>query len=356
MFFNMKIIKNTNLRQSNFELLRIVSMFAILLSHILIHGFAGIENFSQSSNYIFHQFVNSFLMIHVNLFLLISGYFGIKFKWESLYNLLSKCFFYSVSIYVIWHLCNGTSLTIHDILGRASFIYKKNPWWFVYVYIQLFMVSPILNIVIRTINKTQYLKILSLLLFLNCVIGGLLKSDFNPNGFTLQHFILMYFIGGYIRKYNLFYKIKSKKLIGGYLCSSLSVFLLAILPIHTWSGYVNPFVILGSVLVFIVFKNFTFQSKIINWFSASAFSVYLLHDEDTIVRGLMAYIGNYTYLYTDVFLIYFPVLIIVAIVIFFIAVLIDKCCDYILAPFSFIGKWKPEKIISRKISVNEKKF
>lgn len=344
-------IKN-NLRQSNFELLRIVSMFAILLSHILIHGFAGIENFSQSNNYIWHQFINSFLMIHVNLFLLISGFFGIKFKWESLYKLLSKCFFYSVSIYVIWHLYNGTSITIHDFLGRASFIYKKNPWWFVYVYFQLFMISPILNIVIRVINKSQYIKILCLLLFLNCIIGGLLRSDINPNGFTLQHFILMYFIGGYIRKFDLFIKVKSKKLIVGYLCSSLLVFLLALLPIHLWIGYVNPFVILGSVIVFVVFKRFSFQSRIINWFSASAFSVYLLHDEDTVVRGLMSFIGNYIYLYTDVFILYFPFLIIVAIAIFLSAVIVDKCSDYFLAPFSFLGKSKFVKIILNKISVN----
>ena len=37
----------------------------------------------------------------VNVFLLISGYFGIKWKWKSFYNLIFQIFFYSFGIYLV---------------------------------------------------------------------------------------------------------------------------------------------------------------------------------------------------------------------------------------------------------------
>ena len=338
------------MRQSNFELLRIVSMFAILLSHILIHGFKEIDNFNQTDNYIWHQLINSFLMIHVNLFLLISGYWGIKLKWSSFYNLLKKCFFYSVLIYLVWALYNGNAISLHDILVRASFIYKKNPWWFVYVYIQLCALSPVLNIVINNISQKQYIKILCLLLFFNCIIGGLLKSDFNPNGFTVHHFILMYFIGGYLRRYDVFQSLSFKKLLVMYGITSLITFCIGQMSIRLWSGYVNPFVIMGAVFVFVVFKRIKVQSRMINRIAASAFSVYLIHDEDTIMRSLMSNIGNVIYSYTDCFFVYFPILIIIALAIFVMSVLLDKVSDWLLRPFTFIGTWKIDSWLSGKIN------
>ena len=337
-------------RQSNFELLRIVSMFAILLSHVLIHGFKEIDNFEQTDNYFFHQLVNSFLMIHVNLFLLISGYWGIRLKWSGFYNLFKKCFFYSAIIYLVWTISNQESVNLHDFLGRASFIYKKNPWWFVYVYIQLYALSPVLNVVINNVSQKQYIKILCLLLFVNCIIGGLLKSDFNPNGFTVHHFILMYFVGGYLRRYDIFQSFSSKRLLILYVITSLIIFGIGLMPYRLWAGYVNPFVILGAVLVFLVFKRIKIRSRVINWIAASAFSVYLIHDEDTIMRGLMPNIGNVVYSYTNSFFVYFPILIIIALIIFVMAVLIDKLSDYLLKPISFVGRWKIDTWIVKRIN------
>lgn len=60
-------------RNSNFELLRIVSMFMIVIWHFIIHS--GIYYNTSGYSHILIQFVCALLMIHVNSFVLLSGYF-----------------------------------------------------------------------------------------------------------------------------------------------------------------------------------------------------------------------------------------------------------------------------------------
>lgn len=42
-------------------------------------------------------------------------------------------------------------------------------------------------------------------------------------------------------------------------------------------SYINPIILAASFALFFVFKNIHLDSKIINWISASAFSVYIIH-------------------------------------------------------------------------------
>ena len=85
----------TRKRESNMELLRIVSMLLIITFHCALKsGFAFEDHFS----------VNKFMVktlwmfgeLGVNLFLLISGYFMVqgKFKWRKLILLLAEVSFY----------------------------------------------------------------------------------------------------------------------------------------------------------------------------------------------------------------------------------------------------------------------
>lgn len=61
-------------RKSNFELLRIVSMFMIILTHILTHG-QVIDNTNNGILSIFFDFLFCIVIVHVNSFVLLTGYF-----------------------------------------------------------------------------------------------------------------------------------------------------------------------------------------------------------------------------------------------------------------------------------------
>ena len=307
-------------------------MFSILLSHILHHGFEGVD-FESSPNFAIHRFIEQFLYVHVNLFLLITGYFGIKMRWSSLSSFLLRCLFYSVVIYLLHSICVH-DFSFHDLLGRASFVYSKHPWWFVYIYIQLYLLSPILNVVTKSVTNLQFAQIILLLLFINCFIGATLKSDFNSNGFTVHHFILMYFIGGYIRRNEeTFFRIKTLSFISVYIITSAVAYILSNFSCRFgWYGYVNPLVIVGAVCVFSVFGKLKIKSKMINYIASSSFAVYLLHDEDTFVRGRMIEIGDYLLNLSDKFCIYIFPLLLIAVLIFFLCIVIDKLVDFILHP------------------------
>lgn len=77
-------------RKSNFELMRIIAMLMIVLWHVIIYGnILGIYYNSFMSS--LFSFLKFFLVIHVNLFMLLTGYFQIstKFKFSKIIKIIS---------------------------------------------------------------------------------------------------------------------------------------------------------------------------------------------------------------------------------------------------------------------------
>ena len=71
-----------NKRKSNLELLRILSILMIITIHYFLYmmncDFNNLNNFSQTNNFYLVRILESFCIIGVNLFALITGYFMIK--------------------------------------------------------------------------------------------------------------------------------------------------------------------------------------------------------------------------------------------------------------------------------------
>lgn len=211
------------IRQSNFELLRIVCMYNILLYHLLFHGCNGLQLNPCVSKV--SVVIEAFLSFHVNAFLLISGYFGIRFHFKSLLKFILPCAFYSVLIYLLfeWSGDHLNSINIKGLLKRFAFICRDSPWWFVEKYFYLFLTAPIFNIALKYSKKRELQIILVLLLLVNIGIGGVMHSDFNRNGFCYNHFVLMYMLGGYIARFGI--EFKSSRLILGYIFTSILIVL-----------------------------------------------------------------------------------------------------------------------------------
>ena len=77
-------------RQSNFELLRILCMFGVLTSHSLMAMYD-----LQTANFSFANEMRVFVMhascLAVNCFVMISGYFQIRQSWRGFIDLLAPC-------------------------------------------------------------------------------------------------------------------------------------------------------------------------------------------------------------------------------------------------------------------------
>ena len=76
--------KNTpSIRESNMELLRVLCMLFIVCGHITL---AHKSDLMGDSSYYINYFFRSFAVVAVNVYVLISGYYGIKEAWGNKYN------------------------------------------------------------------------------------------------------------------------------------------------------------------------------------------------------------------------------------------------------------------------------
>ena len=89
-------------RKSNMELLRIISMFMILLLHANFYTFKaptdiGVQSFLRIAT-------QSATIIGVNLFVLITGYFGTSFKLTKIFGLIFQVLFAVVPVTIILYI------------------------------------------------------------------------------------------------------------------------------------------------------------------------------------------------------------------------------------------------------------
>lgn len=101
-------------RLPNFEILRVLAMFLIIVGHFFVHGLRGEGNGVMLSydgksvldtvSFGIAQSLWVFSSISVNLYVLISGYFLVqsKAKWGKIPSIWMQTAFYSVCIYLVF--------------------------------------------------------------------------------------------------------------------------------------------------------------------------------------------------------------------------------------------------------------
>ena len=164
-----KISKNKFSRNSNLELLRIISMILIVSHHYSVHGFT-INDMDFSRNKYIVDFLSLGGKLGVNCFILISGYFSIKSKFtiKKLLKLEGQVLFYSISFLMLFL----TVLTPKESIGIKLILKNLLPviyncYWFATTYIILMILSPYINILILNMKKTIHAKLIYILMRIN---------------------------------------------------------------------------------------------------------------------------------------------------------------------------------------------
>lgn len=154
-------------RQANFELLRILCMYMIVVGHCLFHGRVTAKLGYGTVNYFLSYFIQSFSVVHVNCFVMLAGYFAIdrEFKSRRILRFWRQVVFYSVVICLICGLCTGVSgLDIR----MAVFPVSSQNYWFASVYMGLALLMPFAGMLAMKLTKRQYRYLLGMLaLFLS---------------------------------------------------------------------------------------------------------------------------------------------------------------------------------------------
>lgn len=298
-------------RKSNFELLRIVSIFFIVLYHTIIHGHV-IENSTNPGLTMISNLLLFICIVHVNSYVLISGYFQSKStcKQSKVWSLINADWFYRVIIVIILTSIGAISLSKVEFLKQIFIIDITDSYWFVKFYIAIYLLSPFLNKLIEGLNKKEYNKLLIILTVLLSIIPYLTgEQGFSNNGFTIQHFIYLYLIGGYLRKFPIgelaIFRKYSKQvvcLIIFFICAILNYIIYRLSQslnnvnsliseitnnlILMSRAYSNPIVIVQTIAFVLFFETLNIRSKIINNLATLTLGIYLVHD-NPLMRGVL---------------------------------------------------------------------
>ena len=262
---------NTKVRNSNIELLRIIAMMFIVIWHISVHA--------QKGELDSHNYIIAFCTTGVNLFILISGYFGIKLTWQNLLTLISTVLFYSLITNACKWLITETPPSIDDMKELLVPI-KESRWWFINCYFNLMLLSPIINIALNKATDRQFKYIVGVLLFISCISGFCFKNSINLNGYNTFHFITIYVLGNAIKKFHLPSRLSTKQFSCTYILSTLCIFALSFFASRI-SNYNNPLIVISALSLFFFFSKLDFKSKSVNYIATFMLPVYLLQDSST---------------------------------------------------------------------------
>lgn len=281
-------------RKSNFELLRIVAMLMIIAHHFSVHGDFKFQTDVITINRLWIQFIWIGGKIGVDIFVLISGYFLINelgIKTNKVLKLWIQIFTYSVLIYIIFVLTGIEPFGIKNFI-KSLFPITYSQWWFASTYFVLYLIFPFVNILLKTLDKGIYLKMLVLLTICWSIIPTFLASNFQSN--DLLFFLYLYSISAYVRLYGDNMKITGKVYLLFAIILTILTFFSAV--VFDYLGLKFPVfvehatffydmqrlpIVLISLFMFLGFKKMDIgYNKIINLISSATFGVYLIHDNN----------------------------------------------------------------------------
>lgn len=269
-------------RMSQFELLKIILILQVLTLHYLRRALEGNLVLSDNVNYYLVRIIESFCIVAVNTFILITGYFTYerkKIKINKVFNLFIILIFYNVCIYIIALLTNITAFNLESLKEFVKTCTSGGAW-FVINYIILYLLIPYINIIIKNISKKQFLTLIIIsILFFSLWPTFISSTTVRDGGYGIINFIMLYLIGAYIAKYN---KNTRKAYIYFlvYIMMAIITYLISIniIKIHIFAfSYNSIFNIIGSVSLFLVFSKIKMSSNIINKIAKHIFGIYIIH-------------------------------------------------------------------------------
>lgn len=192
----------SNTRNSNIELLRIIAMFMI----VAIHACMYIGTFcSGTIARFFNGTVNGICNIGVTLFILISGYYGIRCKMSKLVHMECMMITFSLMETLVIYVFSpgdlqGAALLEQLVKSCLPFITRK--YWFYSCYVCVMLLSGFIERLINALGEKELRRLLILMLGLFSVLPTLFYFEIMPdNGKGLVQMIMLYMAGRYICKY-----------------------------------------------------------------------------------------------------------------------------------------------------------
>lgn len=344
-------------RNTNIEILRIIAILLIVISHYSVHNVTNVNELSFSINKILLQMM-TLGNIGSELFMLITGYYLInssKIKLSKLFRLWLQIIFYSVGVYILFVLLDLEPFSYTTFI-KNFFPITFNEYWFASVYFIVYLFHPYINTMLKNLTQKDFIKLISLSLLIFSILNFITGQQYYFN--ELIQLIIIYVIGTYYGKYDDIYldENKSKKLlIICLLILTLSTIGLEFLNNKVSIKFIDYLysrnsliVVMISISLFNIFKNKKeFSNKFINSLSSCTFGVYLLTETPILKNYLWKNIfDNSNYIYSSNLIIHTLISVLLTIVVSIIIEIIRKATMELFY----------NKFVSKKIDIVSKKL
>lgn len=294
------LIKNSEIKERNYgiDLLRIVTMFMIVNLHVFWYG--GIlksENlYFLSAKYNIVWILEIICYVAVNCYALISGFVGIesRYKYSNIVLLWLRVVFYSISLYLIGCIFGIVDFNFKTLVTFCFPVVNSKYWYFT-AYFCLFFFIPILNSALENMEYKLLRNSIIMIIIIISVLPFIYAGDIflTRNGSSFVWLMVLYLIGGFIKKYNLHNKFSNSSMIILFaFCIILelaSAYLTSYLDLKgvtdfkfTLISYTSSTMLLSGISLLIIFSKLKVKSwrKIIAFLSPLCFSVYLIHEHE----------------------------------------------------------------------------
>lgn len=303
-------------RAANIELLRMIAMMMVVVLHFMREsGSLPTAEAAMSGNplslvNLFAVFFEAFCIVAVNVYILISGYFGVKARWRpsKVIGFVCQIWFYAIGLVFIFDILGPSKVLGFAPAMDASGIYKwikyllpisTGHYWFATAYFYLLLLMPLLNMAASAMNKKQFTTVLAFLLIVFCGIKSLCPVELTMDsyGYDVVWFVCVYLTGAWLRLYGketLSEKAKKCALpvyaVSCLLIGGLILILYVLLQKVSSAAYYytvllhyNFFLCLtGAVGLFLFFEKLTLKegkvTQIIRKTGKYCFGVYLFHE------------------------------------------------------------------------------
>ena len=302
---NTTIVQKTS-RNSVTELLRILCMMMIIAGHYYAHGIAyavtPLSPETYSLKILALQLVSFGADIANDLFIIITGYYMINstMKGNRVLKLFGTAIFYAAAIALVFHFSGLKVLSLDKFL---EFIFPFGPGenWFITCYLLLCLLVPFLNPFVKNLSQKQHAGLLALLFAIHFIAPLQEAITFWSTSHGLEQFIILYFIGAYIKLHGFQNKLLQNKWVWrGILVILIALWVLTSAgmgirgltyqnqkDISNVTKYFPLFsVLISSTLLVVATGLKPIYSKFINLISGSMLAVYLIHD-NALVRSFI---------------------------------------------------------------------
>lgn len=289
-------MQTKNSRNLGIDILRGLAMFFVILGHLIGQG--GLLAYAQSGSakYWTLSTVQILTICCVNLYGLTTGYLMCdkSFRLSRVAKLWVTTVFWSVTVSCVLFVVFPGTRTFEEIVSMFLPILRGRYWFFT-AYFVVMMLSPALNLVIRSLTRGQYRLLLSALFLIFGVIPVCSLGYDVLRISTGHHFswmIVLYILGGYLRRFPIGNgKNTQRWLLGYFLLAAahlLYKFAAAAVGLNGFANllltYPSPLVVGESICLFLYFKE-AFSGmpekgtlgRLIRFAAPGVYSVYVIH-------------------------------------------------------------------------------